>query len=265
MSKKKNKRIRINSKKMIMSVLLILVFIGVIVLGTILCSKKNDSKKEIKLNFASRINELENFNPGNYYKFGWLQVQGTNIDIPVLDPSAATDEVQYSFAWNSPMYVSGKGIDMLLGHNVVNVSSQPLLPDKKLKNFEELMAFVYHSFASENLYARYTKDGKDNVYMLYAIRFNGYDGNDFINFISKEEKEKYIKNAIDNSIYDFDIDVNADDDLLQLKTCTRMFGTVENQQIMLEYRKIRKNEKTYKYSVKKNKKYKTLNIKEEKM
>ena len=253
-------------KKRIIIALVILtaLIIGIIYLT---CINKPKTKKPrvVELTFGARLDKLNSFDSGDYYKFGWLQVQGTNIDLPILDSSSISAELNYSYGWDSPMYVHEKDFDMLLGHNVLNVSSQPMLPNDTLTNFEELMAFTYYDFAKDNLYAQYTRKNEENVYLIYAVGFSDYIDNEFINLNNKKARDEYIKDAIDASIYDYNIDVNSDDKLLALQTCTRMFGNEYNQQLTINLRKLRKNEKTIKYSVKKNKNYKQVVSLQEKM
>ena len=86
--------------------------------------KKNNSLA-MELDFNSRVQTLENFDSGSYHKIGWLQVQGTNIDFPILDSSSyeALDSLDYSYGWRSPIYVTGENREVLIGHIIINVSS----------------------------------------------------------------------------------------------------------------------------------------------
>lgn len=213
--------------------------------------KKNNSLA-MKLDFNSRVQTLENFDSGSYHKIGWLQVQGTNIDFPILDSSSyeALDSLDYSYGWRSPIYVTGENREVLIGHNIINVSSTPMLTNDNLKNFESLLSFSYASFAKDNLYIQYTKDGKDSIYLIYAIGFYDYYYDSAESMKDKEEIKNYIHSARENSLYDYDVDVNENDTLLSIKTCTRYFGNQEKQQFIIDARKLRDDEEIIKYSVK---------------
>ena len=230
-----------------------------------LCVKnsKKTTNKEMKLNFTNGVEKLQNLEVGEYKKLGWLQVQGTNIDLPILDSKSAAnyDEINYSYAWSSAYYNANANRQVILGHNIMNVSSDPMMPNKDLVNFEELMAFVYYDFAKDNLYLQYTKDGKDEIYLIYSIGFYSYSDGDVVESI---EEDEYIKKVKKNSIYKYDVDVNNNDSIITLKTCTRMFGYGENEEFQIDARKLRKNEKITKYDVKTTKVFDKLGLKKEK-
>lgn len=239
------KKIKIKKKLLIILLIFFIIISSIILL--IMNKNNNDS---ITLNFSSRIEELANFNSGDYYKTGWLQVQGTNIDLPILDFRSATDnDINYSYAWLNSNYTTGENRQVINGHNILNVSSTPLIHDENLTDFEPLMAFVYASFAKDNLYIQYTKNNKDEIYLIYGVGF--YDSlydNDY-SYTDIDKLNNYITDVRKNSIYDYDIDVNANDDLIVLKTCTRYFGSEEKQSFVINARKLRDNEKIVKYKV----------------
>lgn len=255
--------------KRIILLLCILILVCIVFLLISINLKHEDTKdnyvaEEITLNFESRVERLKSLET-DYYKFGWIQVQGTNIDVPILDTAsaAAVDQINYSYSWMSPNYNTGENRPVIMGHNIVNVSNTPLLPNNELQNFEEIMAFSYYGFAKDNLYIQYTTDNKDEIYLIYAAGFYDYSSDNADSLSNKKDVDKYIKNAKKNSIYDYDIDVNSDDEIITIKTCTRYFGSNTKQQFMIEARKLRKNEKTVKYKVETNANFKKLNLKEE--
>lgn len=246
---------KLNKKRFIFSVSLVVLAIVLIIFVIFLIFnsfKNNKEYEKINLNFSSRINELENFDSGDYYKIGWLQVQGTNIDVPILDSTSGNTDLYYSFGWRSSTYTTGENREVLLGHNVLNVSNQPMLSNEKLEDFESLMSFSYYSFAKDNLYIQYTKNGKDELYLIYAIGFYDYTYDESESINDSKKIKDYIKDVRKNSIYDYDIDVNSSDILITVKTCTRYFGLNEKQQFIIDARKVRDNEEIVKYSVKTN-------------
>lgn len=258
------------AKKIILLISLIALISILIILIICLLSNKKTEKyiaTPVTLKFESRVEKLNTFNSNQYYKFGWLQVQGTNIDLPILDYNSSDnyDEIDYSYGWVSSYYNDSENRAVLMGHNILNVSNEPMLPNENLTNFEEIMAFTYEGFAKDNLYIQYTRDGKDEIYLIYAAGFYDYfyDRAETIN--DKEKLDKYIKKVKDNSIYDYDVDVNSDDEIITVKTCTRYFGIDEKQQFQLDARKLRDGEDIVKYQVKANKNFKKLNLNEEKM
>lgn len=253
-------------KKRVLVLGILLLFLIIISVVVILNSDSNSEKKKepvvMELDFESRITQLKEFNSGEYYKIGWLQVQGTNIDLPIIDFTSNSNDLDYSFAWRSPFYETGQNREVLIGHNILNVSSTPMLSNENLQDFESLMSFSYAEFAENNLYIQYTKDGKEELYLIYAIGFYDYDYDRAEGMTDLEEIAAYIKTVKKNSIYDYDIDVNENDQLLTVKTCTRYFGANEKQQFIVDARKVREDEKTIKYEVSTNKNFEDLILNE---
>ena len=252
-----------NIKIIVAVVVLLIICLSVFLVNTL--TKKKEST-EFKSKFSSRNEKYSTFNANGYTTLGWLQVEGTNIDIPILDSSAADQEIEYSFAWLSPLYQKGGNRKVIIGHNVLNVSNKPMYPNKELRDFEELLAFTYYDFAQKNLFVQFNDwEDTDSVYVIYAIGFYTYGIDDSRSYMDNTLLDKYIKGVKDNSLYKYDIDVNKNDTLLTLKTCTRYFGLANNQVLQIDLRKVRKNESVDKVKVTKTKIYKELIENEEKM
>ena len=244
----------------------ILIIILVIVTIISLVFIKNANHKEFKVNFSNRLEKVNEYLKDELV-LGWIQVQGTNIDLPVYNSKTALpDEADIEYAWVGDFFPNnGEFTRRTIGsHNVLNVSSMPSKEMDDLIDFEPLMAFVYRSFAKDNLYIKYTNKvtQEEEIYKIYAIGFYdyGYDQFSPIKKENKEEIDKYIKSVKENSIYDYDVDVTNEDDLLMIYTCTRFFGLDTKQQIFIDARKVRKDEKIEKYSVKKTKLFDELGM-----
>lgn len=242
------------NKKLVFSLLGIVLLVGVSVYLISLMGNDEVTNEKMELKFESRVNKIESFDSGEYTTVGWLQVQGTNIDVPILDYRASSEdeEISYSYGWRSVNYVTGQNREVLAGHNILNVSSKPMLPDKNLSDFEELMAFSYYGFAKDNMYVQYTKDGVESIYVIYAIGFYDYDTDEAESISDSKKIKEYIRETKNNSIYDYSVDVNENDTLLSIKTCTRYFGLFEKQQFILNLRRVRDGEEIVKYKVSTN-------------
>lgn len=245
-------------KKNVKIAIIILIVLLILLVVLLFNLFNNKNKKElVYLDFENRSKSLDKFQANGYIKEGWLQVQGTNIDLPILDLTALNETLDYSYASLTPIIDDTRVY--VAGHNVLNVSSHPIINDPILKNFEQLMAFTYYDFAKENLYIQYTDyDGNEEIYEIFGVNFVDYDYKYDIFGVNKDNIKEYLKFIKDNSIYDYDIDVKESDKILTLKTCTRYFGVEENQQIIINARKLRDKEKTYKYDVVKSKNYKKI-------
>ncbi len=188
----------------------------------------------------------------------WLRVQGTNIDYPVIDNNdrVGVERISQDFAWTQGIISPLPNKLFILGHNIKNVSSNPLITAKDHTRFEQLLSFVYYDFIKENKYIQYTIDGKDYLYKIFSVAFVEDSTLDYksTNY-SKKKMKNYIEQSKKDSFYDFDIDVNDSDKIISLITCTRFFGATKKYDFKIDARMVRKNEKAANYSVEKNKNY----------
>lgn len=191
---------------------------------------------------------------------GWLRVQGTNIDMPILYYyDNDVEDPTYNVSWSFENYKKQPEKIVIYSHNVKNVSSHPLINDPTHQRFEPLMGFVYKSFIDKNKYIQYTVNNKNYLYKIYGVSFqekdsfDGYQGN-----VSKKYKRNYIKQVKNNSYFDMNVDVDDNDKLLTLVTCTRFFGADESYSFVVDAREVRKNEKVKNYNVKEKKNYKKI-------
>jgi hypothetical protein len=255
--KKKKKRIATINKRLLIvgSILVIAVLVIAIVLFTI---KEAPFDTTITLNFKDRTKKSLEFKHGDFYTVGWIQVQGTNIDMPVINGFDYGDDGISDYAWRSSEYDTDETREVIGGHNIINLSSTPIRDMSMLNYFEGLMAFTYYDFAQDNLYISYTKEGQEGLYKIYAIGFYDSAGNNDRSMSNPEQIKEYITSVRDNSIYDYDIEVDEDDELITIKTCTRYFGAFEKQLFVIDARKVRDNEEIEKYKVKKSKNFDML-------
>lgn len=234
-----------------------------IVLPSILFVKLNP-KSSYKI--ESRIDDIEKNKKNDtdeYKTSGWLKVQGTNIDLPVyvfrnLDTTPAVEIGNY--AWN--VSTEGKMVNKvnIMSHNILNLSSKPLVNKEYFTRFEDLLSFVYYDFAKDNRYIQYTLDNKDYLYKIYSVSFepswkvNLYkDGNR-----PKKELKELINNYKKNSIYNYDVEVDKNDNLISLMTCTWFYGTDVYYTFLVNGRMVRENEKIDDYKVEKSTNYKKV-------
>lgn len=249
--------------------IIIVVLFIILIVGIILFLIKPNSKeinafvsKKVELNFKDRKNDSLNYSyDDDHLTVGWLQVQGTNIDYPIFNiGDEYPDALGGAFGWRSSCYQSGDNVESIGGHNVINVSSNPVRDMDTLTNFEALLVFTYEDFAKDNLYISYTKNGETNIYKIFAAGFNYrfIENECSIPYKNKDNIEEFIKNAKNNSIYDYNVDVNSDDEIISLNTCTRYFGKDGKDLFIINARKLRKDEEIKTYEVSTNDNYKEL-------
>ena len=239
-------------------IITIIAILSVLSMSVYFRGNNKDSKKE-SFSIDTRISSIENFNKeNNVSALGWLRVEGTKIDYPVVYFNLGENEKNIDYLWSTTLTQGVKGNNRIVvyGHNIRNVSSKPSYKDDSLVRFEELMYFVYYDFAEENQFVQLTYDGEDHLYRVYSVSFLNplRDSGDLT--ASKEETAEYIEKALKNSIYKYDIDVNSDDNIISLITCTRFFGISSDMtSFRIDAREVRKDEKRVNSRVTKNSNY----------
>lgn len=251
--KKINKRK--GNKIILMMILLIIALIALIFLLVIGIKKLKPIYK-----IEERTENIENYEVTdvNAEVIAWLRVQGTNIDYPVIDNNygVGVDRISSDFTWTQGTITPLPNKLFILGHNIRNVSSNPLITDKEHTRFEQLLSFVYYDFVKDNKYIQYTIDGKDYLYKIFSVAFVEDSTLDYesANY-SKKKLANYIKQSKKDSFFDFEVSVDENDKIISLITCTRFFGATKSYDFKIDARLVRKNEKAINYSVKKNKNY----------
>ena len=259
MSKKKSEHKKLNK---IVTTIIIIVLLSLVVIHIY----NTKFKKEIFLKesrIKSIMHEKRKDQKDLFETIGWLRVQGTNIDTPII--TYTTEEVNMvasknNFLWNTISDEKLYNKVNIMGHNILNLSPRPQINIKDFTRFDDLMSFVYYDFVKNNKYIQYTVNGKDYIYKIYAVNFEPQyklevdnQGN-----ISKKGLYKFAQNEIKNSIYNFDVRVNKDDKIISLITCTRMFGINDKREFVVNARLVHKDERLTNYKVTKTKKYKKV-------
>lgn len=212
---------------------------------------------------SSRVKNMEKYTKNNkdMPAIGWIRVQGTNIDYPIVY-AQTTDkfaDMIEDFTWSITNATKLVNRVYIFGHNILNISPNPIITAKNHRRFEQLPSFMYTDFAKENKYIQYTVDGKDYLYKIFSVSivedYNLY--HESVEY-SKEDLKEYINQSLSDSFYDYDIDVNENDKIITLSTCTRFFGATSKYTYKVDARMVRDNELITNYSLKENKNYKVI-------
>ncbi len=197
---------------------------------------------------------------------GWIKVQGTTIDEPIIYYSPDYDDSSDTEGKEKFSYTDIKEEQLynkvyIAGHNILNLSKHPQINKKTFNRFEDLMAFIYYDFAKKNKYIQYTVNNEDYVYKIYAVRlykhYTDIENDPEITY-NEKEIEKYARNTKKDSLYNYNVKVTGKDNLITLVTCTRFYGAGEHSAFVVDARMLRKGEKIRNYSVKKTDKYKKV-------
>lgn len=213
---------------------------------------------------SSRVKEVTEENKKRSEKvLGWIRVQGTNIDYPILyskdENTNINDFVDYDFTWTNVDSKELTNRPIILGHNIKNVSSHPIIGDKNHTRFEQLAAFIYSDFVKDNKYIQYTIGGKDYLYKIFSISFVRTHSSDYgLNSFTKDEMKEYIEQSKKDSYFDFDVEVDSNDGIITLVTCTRFFGAGWGYDFKIDARLVRQGERIENYSFKEKESYKEI-------
>ena len=229
--------IRKNIKNIvILLIIALLIAIGMCIFLITKLFKKEIYRSEDRV--SNIMAEQKKDQSNNYKTVGWLRVQGTNIDTPIIaynDINKDKAVNKNDYLWNNINDEKFHNKVNILGHNILNLSEHPDSGLEQFSRFDDLMSFVYYDFIKDNKYIEYTIDGHNYVYQLNS-------------FIKKTKKD---------SIYNFDVSVNDKDNFISLVTCTRLLSSIgsPDMEFVVNARMVRKGEKLINYKVTKNKNY----------
>lgn len=217
--------------------------------------------KESKLKLEDKTKEISEAKKYGDSVVGWLTVEGTNIDLPLIEVTNKTnvDRRDYNYAWIYAHPDEKSNHVSYISHNIRNVSRKPIIGDNTMTGFEQLLSFIYPSFVEDNQYIAYTDVNNNRaIYKIYSVSLVENDQSaSFKDIYTSAEQKAYIEKAKKNSMYDIDIDVNEDDKLLSLMTCTRFYGG-DSYSFIVDARKLRDDEKQIVSKVSTNENYKRI-------
>lgn len=263
MHKKNKRKLKLNQRTKTLALVTGLLICCCIVLVTLTAMwivpkniyKVEDRQKEIKKEQKKDEEGIETV--------AWLRVQGTMIDTPIVAYEEGKD-LSYldkeDFLWTEAKTAEYKNQIKIMGHNILNLSATPEIGVNYFTKFEDLMAFTYEDFVKENKYIQYSIGDKEYVYKVFAVLYDKSYNLDLYNTdnYSPEEMADYIKLVESKSLYDFDIDVDASDDIISLVTCSRLYGVDQKRQFVVVGRLLRDNEKMTNYSFETTEKYEEI-------
>ncbi len=191
---------------------------------TVLTEIAEEQKQETER--MLQVKELQEQNPDI---IGWLEVENTNINYPVLQ---GTDN-SYYMTHNYKKENSKNGSIFLDANYNWNIPSNNLLIyGHNLGNgmmFQELLKYEKESFYQEHPVIRFTTAEEDAEYeIISAFKSRVYHKSEknvfryyfFLNSESEEEYNQFVKNAKNVSLYPIDVTANYGDQLITLSTCS---------------------------------------------
>lgn len=243
MKNSKYKKENSKGKKLILNMILIVFFIIIIFsLYNIIKWIKNNKDTETQIDAILNAVTVEdnnedenNENKDKSYKIdfeqlketnsdtvAWIKVNGTDIEYPVVKYTDNDFYLSHSFnkssngaGWVFTDYrnkVDGTDKNIIVyGHNRRDGSMFATLKNILNKSWYENEENKKVIFITEQGQFEY------QVFAAYQIEKENYDTT--ISFNSDEQFMNYVEKAKKRSVYDFNVDVNSDDNILTLSTC----------------------------------------------
>ncbi|MEG1965582.1 MAG: class B sortase, partial [Oscillospiraceae bacterium] len=202
---------------------------------------------------------------------GWLRIPNTNIDFPVV---VGPDSLYYNekgydketskngviWADSATNFGTRNQISqntVLYGHNWTNYSSTPHIGRPQDIMFAQLTGFHHLDFAKNTPYIYYSTESEEMVWKVFASLYTETKWNYLEADAGSGYMQSLISKAKTKSMHNYNVDVNANDKILTLSTCTRAYGQRNDQRFVVMARLVRKGEAIDEVSVTANANFET--------
>ncbi|MGN0143467.1 MAG: class B sortase [Clostridium sp.] len=209
--------------------------INMILVGVISICGYKVLDKNVKYKKADEVyefirNEKEDVEQGGFqienddYR-GWIKINNTNIDYPILQ---GNDNIYYlDKDMNGEYLISGSifmnyanngfedKITVLFGHNMKNGTMFADLNKYKQKDF----------FYGNNNIGIETNNGDYLEYEVFSVYVTDAKENYIkTNFVNENEQKEFLDKIQNKSLYQSDIEIDEDDKIITLSTCSYEFN-----------------------------------------
>lgn len=242
MNKEKSKHAKAKSKKHIIQIILVIVFVisAVCIIYHFLSANKEkwanqNILKNIKIDTSQitperteRMLQLEELQKENEEIIGWLEIVGTNINLPVCQ----TNNNDFYLTNNYKKEKAKSGALFLDKDFDLNKPSTNYLiyghRNKQGIMFEDLIKYRDEDFFKNHPTIKFTTTQEDSEYEIIAVFFSRVYYKDeqdvfryyyFVNAENETEYNEYINNCKKASIYDTGTTAEYGDQLITLSTC----------------------------------------------
>ncbi|GGA74429.1 class B sortase [Ornithinibacillus halotolerans] len=164
---------------------------------------------------------------------GWIKIPGTEIDYPVLQADNNTDYLNKGF--NKEYSIAGS-IFMDYRNTIDSMKQNTVIYGHRMKDgsmFDDLIKYKDEDFFEEHktfeiktLYDTYEAE----IFAVYitTTEFNYIE----TNFASDDEFAKYLTEIREQSMYQTDVEVDEDDQVLTLSTCDYLLDPNEGRMVV---------------------------------
>ncbi len=234
-----------NKRKVVIRIFIIILFIifllGIIYISTYISSSMKDKKdsenilsnvvveeEQITETKTEKMLELEELKKENEEIIGWLEIEDTKINYPVVQ----TTDNDFYLTHNYKKEKSSAGSLFLdKDFDLENGSSNYLIYGHRSTRglmFEDLMKYAKKDFYENHTKIKFTTEKEDAIYEILAVFYsrvyyksekNVFRYYFFVNAETEKEFNDYVANAKKASIYDTGVTAEYGDQLLTLSTC----------------------------------------------
>lgn len=233
-----------STKKFIIILLSIILICCIILIIKIKFNEYQDNKKQQEVSSVldtidieptditsektERMLQVEELKKQNNDIVGWLEIDGTNINYPVLQGSDNDYYLTHSYKNEE---VAGGSIFLDKDYSFIRPSDNLLIyghRNKKGLMFEDLIKYKDETFYKEHPTIRFTSLLNDSEYEIIAAFYSRvYYQNEtdvfryyyFVNADTEEDYTNYVDNCIKSSIYNTGKTAHYGEQLLTLSTC----------------------------------------------
>ncbi len=189
---------------------------------------EEESDEPIVQEKTERMLKLEELQKQNSDIVGWLEIENTNINYPVLQSS---DNDFYMNHNSKKQYSSGGSIFLDKDYNWDTPSSNLLMYGHNIKTgsmFHNLLKYKNEEFYNEHPTIRFTTNKDDSTYEIIAVfqsriyyksEQNVFRYYYFINANNEAEYNEFVESAKKASLYDTGKTAQYGDQLMTLSTC----------------------------------------------
>lgn len=185
-------------------------------------------KTEITQSKTEKMLQIEELQKQNEEVVGWLEVDGTNINYPVLQ---GTDNDYYVTHNYKKEYSKNGSIFLDKNYDWTIPSSNLLLYGHNNKNgimFAELLKYAKEDFYKKHTEIKFATSTEESDYEILAVFYsrvyykreqNVFRYYYFVNANNEQEYDEFVNNAKKASIYDTGVTAQYGEQLLTLSTC----------------------------------------------
>lgn len=239
--KKRPKHIKEDSKlkKLILLILFIICICGVCYMFNYFYNNYKERKDnadilnkieniEIAEEKDERITKLNELQKENNEIIGWIEIEGTNINYPILQ--STDNEFYLTHNYKKEKSTSGS-LFLDKDFDLENGSSNYLIYGHRNKQglmFEDLLKYAKEDFYKEHKQIRFTTLKEDSIYEVLSVFYsrvyyekekNVFRYYYFVNARNEEEYNEFINESKKASIYDTGVNAIYGEQLLTLSTC----------------------------------------------